>query len=183
MLPGLVDPFPNCYFLVCVFILPLMVIVFKLYLLKRNVVTFYPLTVVLIFYLCSLLGRDIALIMVQICRKESILLLLSCCTVKAMIQTSTSVDWTFLTARSDFSEYGPRVCLRIQLKCFCGWCSILDTCFTLLYNLHLLLAFIALRHYFIYIPWHVVLMSQNLMSLNINFCLSFSTTTTLCYTA
>ena len=74
MLPGLVDPFPNCYFLVCVFILPLMVIVFKLYLLKRNVVTFYPLTVVLIFYLCSLLGRDIALIMVQICRKESILL-------------------------------------------------------------------------------------------------------------
>ena len=76
MLPGLVDPFPNCYFLVCVFILPLMVIVFKLYLLKRNVVTFYPLTVVLIFYLCSLLGRDIALIMVQICRKESILLLL-----------------------------------------------------------------------------------------------------------
>ena len=77
MLPGLVDPFPNCYFLVCVFILPLMVIVFKLYLLKRNVVTFYPLTVVLIFYLCSLLGRDIALIMVQICRKESILLLLS----------------------------------------------------------------------------------------------------------
>ena len=76
MLPGLVDPFPNCYFLVCVFILPLMVIVFKLYLLKRNVVTFYPLTVVLIFYLCSLLGRDIALIMVQICRKEYILLLL-----------------------------------------------------------------------------------------------------------
>ena len=77
MLPGLVVPFPNCYFLVCDFILPLMVIVFKLYLLKRNVVTFYPLTVVLIFYLCSLLGRDIALIMVQICRKESILLLLS----------------------------------------------------------------------------------------------------------
>ena len=76
MLPGLVVPFPNCFFLVCVFILPLMVIVFKLYLLKRNVVTFYPLTVVLIFYLCSLLGRDIALIMVQICRKESILLLL-----------------------------------------------------------------------------------------------------------
>ena len=28
------------------------------------------------FYLCSLLGRDIALIMVQICRKESILLLM-----------------------------------------------------------------------------------------------------------
>ena len=76
MLPGLVVPFPNCYFLVCVFILPLMVIVFELYLLKRNVVTFYPSTVVLIFYLCSLLGRDIALIMVQICRKESILLLL-----------------------------------------------------------------------------------------------------------
>ena len=97
MLPGLVVPFTNCYFLVCVFIfiLPLMVIVFKPYLLKRNVVTFYPLTVVLIFYLCSLLGRDIAHIMVQICRKQSILLLLLLCTVNCCVDCQNISELLF----------------------------------------------------------------------------------------